>query len=220
MTPKAEDTTVEKLVLKPSWLQKAGPEEEQTLPSYKFHLLTILILSFLLFFFVGRGKQLTAVLLVVWIAFLLFRVTKEDVKTIPRWKREKDHRKFVNLPLEKNSDMIERALKGRELSQAIAEERLRKSIIEKIKDEKGLSREAVKDILQDRSKLEGYVEDETIIDFLLNSKRYKEVIRREDNSNLNFIERYLNGPDQRDAAYERNLKKVIERISRWEGEDR
>lgn len=219
MTKREEDITVERVQLKPEWLDSSAPVRRYKLHFYAFFILIIVVLSTVIFFSGGNLKRLISLSLITWISIGLLYTARKEVKKIENWKKIDSANKKRNLPLKRTSSMVERALKGRVLSQVIVEKRIRKAFIEKIKDVKSLSEKELKTLLKEPHALKKLVGDETISNFLMTSKRIRagDVIQKKDEESLNFEIEQAEGERQKGETYKRKMKNVMEKISNWEG---
>lgn len=211
MTSSEEDVTVEKLDLKPEWLEGTRSEKRDVFGPYLVFLLVGAGLFIVLLFTAGNLTWFVGFVLLLWVGLSFIYAAGKDTKNISTWGRKSAYDKVENLPLERDSDTMERALKGLELSQTIVEKRLRKAFMEKLMDEKDLSMKEVKELLRRPSQLEKIVDDEELEDFLLNSKRITDVIGEKDDDNV-LLER----EKERDRSFEKKIRDVIKRISGWE----
>lgn len=210
MTPSEEDVTVERLVLKPGWLERSGPRKGGIFGKYIVFIMVSAGLSIFLLFTAGNLQRFIGITLLVWISFSIIYAAGKNTKRISTWRRTSRYDGVENLPLKRDSETMERALNGLELSQTIVEKRLRKTLIEKIKDEKDLSMKEMNELLKQPSKLEKIVDNERLNDYLLNSKRMKDVIRSENSNDLSEEE-------GKDRSFKKRIEEVIEKISSWEG---
>lgn len=215
MTPsKDEEVTVERLDLKPDWLERKGPRKKDLLGHYIIFLLVSVGLFIFLLFTAGNLKQFIGILLLAWISFSLIYAAKKNTKSISTWRRARQYDKVENLPLKRDSKTMGRALSGLKLSQNLVERRLRRIFMEKLKDKKDLSTKEMKKLLKKPSELEKIVKNKRLTDFLLNSKRIKDVIQEKDRHlSINLLDK----KERKDRSFEKKIKDVIENISRWEG---
>ncbi|MFP3872261.1 MAG: hypothetical protein ACOCTR_02600 [Candidatus Natronoplasma sp.] len=214
------DVTIERLELKPEWVQRIGPEREDILGPYLVFIVLGVILLTLLLFSGGAQIKFLAMLLIVLVGFSVIFAAKRNTKSISLWRRGARGKERENLPLKRRSELLERGVRGLKLSQALLERRLRKSLMEKVKDEEDLSDREMKGLLKDHLRLRKMVEDDTLVDFLLNSKRLKDVID-EENDSSKFLEvlrtfrpsRYEER--SKDESYEDHIEEVMEKITDW-----
>ncbi len=219
MTKGEEDITVERVDLKPEWLDGGNPIGQPELHFYAFFFVVLGMLSIMIFFTTSYLKHLIGLALIAWVSIGLIYKARKEVKKINGWGRIKGRNKKINLPLKRTSSLVERALNGKLLSQVLVEKRIREVFIEKIKDMKSLSEEDLDYLFKNPSTLRKMIDDEIISDFLMNSKRIKtgNVIRKKDEYTLHFETEQAQQSKEKGKAYRKKIEDVIERISRWEG---
>ncbi len=219
MTNSEDNITVERLDLKPEWVEDSGPESEVLLrPIVLFFLGGFIILLFL-----GGGLgEILSTILTIWISLFVIFAGIKNIKSISPWKRNTKKGEIQNLPLKSTSETTKRALEGLELSQMLIEKRLRKDFIEKIKDKEGLSEKEMSQLIENPSKLEKVIDDEELYKFIMNSKTIKDLIQRDTKTaSSKFINFFTSTSDiskknKEDKNFEKRMRKMIKKISKWE----
>ena len=213
-----ENITVERLDLKPEWVENPGEDSRDYLKT----LILFFLGSFIILIFLGEGLgELLVAVLTIWISlFVIFSVANKTSSLKP-WRRIESKRRLQNLPLKKTSDTTERALKGFQMSQMLIEKRLRKDFMEKIKDKRNLSDGEMKELMDNPSELRGVIDDEYLFDFMVNSKRIDDLIQKKTNSVFsNLIESISTKKNDKDkdqkVNFEEKMEVIIEKISKWE----
>ncbi len=218
MTNSEENITVERLNLKPEMVENPAPEGRDFLrPLILFFLGGLIIL-----FFLGEGLgELLATVLTVWISLFVIFAAIKKIKPLSHWKRIKNYKEKQNLPLKRTSDMIERGLKGFELSQMMIEKRIKKDFMEKIKEEENLSEKEIRELIQNPSELKKVIKDEELFNFITKNKTLQNLTDK--NSDSIFPRAKNSYPDaevldeeNKEESFERWIKKMIKRISNWE----
>ncbi|MEF8831905.1 MAG: hypothetical protein V5A66_00115 [Candidatus Thermoplasmatota archaeon] len=219
MTKSEEDVTVERVQLKPEWLDGSVAGRQHKLHFYSLFLILSGILSIAIFFSGGHLKQLISLSLIAWVSIGLLYISGKEAKKIEEWKRIKSENKIFNLPLKRTSSIVERAVRGRILSQVLIEKRIREALMEKIKNMNSLSEKELKALFKNPSALRELIGDETLSDFLMNSKRMRtgDVIQKKDEKQLNFKDAQNEGAREKGETYQRKIEGVIEKILSWEG---
>lgn len=217
MTDAEGDVTVERLVLKPDWLDRSDGGQRNLFHFYTTYLGIIGLLLVMLISAAPGFQQLVITVLIIWLSMGIVYAVGRDIKGIKSWRRERESNPIANLPLKRTSKIMERALKGKVLSQILIEKRLRSIIMEKIKDAESLSDDEAHTIVNNPSALREFIDDEDISEFLLNSKNLKtgEVIRKKDERKLDTEEGEVEEEIEKEESYEENIKKVIDKISEW-----
>lgn len=219
MSVSEKNITAERLELKPEWVESSGSEKEDLLKQ----LILFFLGGFIILLFLGGGLgEILATILSIWIGlFVIFAATRK-AKQLSPWKRTKNIEKTHNLPLKRTSNTTERAMKGFKLSQMLIEKRLRKAFIEKIKEEKSLSENDLKRLIENPSDLEKIIKDEELFNFVMNSKTIEDLSQKNSKSFLSKVKeslRYNKKGDEkgkRDESFEKKMKEIIKRISNWE----
>ncbi|MBS3789953.1 MAG: hypothetical protein KGY66_03460 [Candidatus Thermoplasmatota archaeon] len=149
----------------------------------------------------GMLRLTLAILILLVIGSNLVYWSMEETRYSDIWERDDEFDEVVNLKLKKNSDLVKRAFKGMELSQGYLEKKIRDLFLDKLMDDKNLSREETRELLKDSEKFRQVVDDEVISDFILSK-------REEDEQSS--IER-LEGED-----YGQWISTLLKRIEGWE----
>ncbi len=218
MTSTDENITVERLDLKPEWVEHPGEDSRDYLRT----LILFFLGGFIILIFLGEGLgELLLTALVIWISlFVIFSAAKKT-NSIQSWSRIKNKGRLQNLPLKKTSDTTKRAIKGFQLSQMLIEKRLRENFKEKMKDEKSLSEEEMKELMDNPSELEDVIDDKVLFDFMINSKRVDDLFQKDTKSIFsNLVESIRSKENSKEKKekvnFEKKMEVIIEKISRWE----
>ncbi len=221
MTDAGGEITVERLHLKPEWVQKTGLERRDIMGPPLLFLFVGVALMIILLFSGGYLQRFVTMLLLSWIGSHIIFTASKDVNIISTWRRPQGEDKVQNLPLERMSGRMDRALKGLELSQTLIEKRLKRDLVEKIKEKKDMSEGDIKELLKNEDDLRKIVEDETLVDFLLNSKKIEDIVGKEDErvNGFHLLSRSEDVNKKKDSAYEKKMKDVMEKVSGWRGDE-
>lgn len=218
------DVTEELLVLQSSWLERKNPERIDPMLELLSFVSIALFLILLLPFAGGNPRQLIGITLICWVAFFIIFKAKRDTMSLSRWAKPHRKKKLTNLPLKKDSKTVDRALGGLELSRLLIEKKLRRGLIEKIKEKENLSENEVKALLKDRSKLNEIVKDETLIEFLVEKKEIEDVrneVSTDKKINLTDVKKMIpnikKDKPKIDESYRKKIADMLKRISDWEG---
>ncbi len=211
----SEGVTVEKIVLKPSWLQDQAEGKRRSSRPLILELVVALLLGVSLLFLSGQPQLLVGLILVLWIGMsILSRVRKNSMR-LGRWREKNKSDDFRDMPLEKKSKMMKRALKNREVTQAMIEERLRTLLIQKIKERKNYTDDKIDALLDNPNDLKRVLDDRVLTYFLLNGKRFKDVMRNpSSNSNHSLLEDIQNS-NEKDEKYGKWLNQILKKIHDW-----
>jgi len=128
------------------------------------------------------------------------------------WRREKRYDEKVNLKLKDTSNLVERAFKGMELSQALLEKEIRNLYLDKLRENRNLSMEELEELLNSSEKFRQVVDDEIISDFILSKK--EDVESSEDRGNSEYdhnLSERLKG-----EGYEQWISTLLKHIEEWE----
>jgi len=219
MNSSEENITVERLDLKPEWVEDSGPKSEDLLRP----LVLFFLGGFIIILFLGGGLgEILATILTIWISLFVIFAGIKNIKSISPWKRNIRKSEMQNLPLKSTSETAERALEGLELSQMLIEKRLRRDLIEKIKEKKGLSEKEMNKLMENPSKLKKVINDEELYMLIMNSKTIKDLIQRETESTssklINFFttNKNVSKKNKGDENFEKRMRKMIKRVSEWE----
>ncbi|MFP4608649.1 MAG: hypothetical protein ACOCTR_02580 [Candidatus Natronoplasma sp.] len=158
-------------------------------------LITILVVILTAFMLAWGGQpQLTLAIIILFIiggnlVYWMYERTESSVV----WEQEEELSEELNLKMKDDSDLIRRAFQGMELSQSLLEKKIKNLFIEKLKDERNLSKEEVRELLQRPEKFRQVVDDEVISTFILSEETER---------------------GQKD--YQEKIYRLIVRIERWE----
>jgi len=218
MSNSNDNITVERLELKPEWVENPDLGRGDFLSP----LILFFLGGFIILLFLGEGLgDFLVTILTVWISLFVIFTAIKKTKPLSPWKRTKIEREKQNLPLKNTSDTTERALKGFELSQMLIEKRLKRDFFEKIKEEKSLSEKEMRQLMENPSKLRKVIDDEELYDFITNSKTIKDLIQRDTEStsskliNLFTDNKHKSKNNTQDKNFEKRMKNIIKRISDW-----
>ncbi|MBS3781331.1 MAG: hypothetical protein KGY66_07420 [Candidatus Thermoplasmatota archaeon] len=220
MTESEREANVERLALKPEWIEDSRGENRDFVRS----LILFFLGGFIILLIVGGDiGQLLSVTMIVWLGLFVIFMAGKKVSTISHWKRVMNNRKTQNLPLKRSSDITERAINGLKLSQMLIEKRLRRNIIEKVKEQKDLSKKEIEELIRENpSKLSEMVGDKELSNFIMNTKTIKDVVQEDTNSipmklsSLFRNQRYFDQKDGTRTAFENRIRKIIKKIDDWE----
>lgn len=104
------------------------------------------------------------------VALLMYRRSQP----LESWKRKNELNMQVGSKLGETSELVQRAFKGYDASQALLEERLKDHIIESLKQDRGLSPDEIDELMNDMEKLKKEIGDEDIYEFLKTSKDFRD----------------------------------------------
>ncbi len=213
--------TVERLDLKPEWVENPGPESgDYFRPLILFFLGGFIILLVL----AGGLGELLATILMVWISLFFLFSAVGKTKDSPSWKRSSETEETQNLPLKKTSDTTERAVEGLELSQMLIEKRLRKNLVEKIKKEDSISEREMRELIENPSELKEVINDDELFEFVNNGKTIEDLSKKNTESFSSRAQNIFTGnkdisTEKKDEEdFENKMKRMIRKISDWESE--
>jgi len=150
----------------------------------------------------GGGLNLTlSILILLVIGFNVFYWTIENTEYPDIWERDEEYNEEVNLKLRDTSDLVRRSFKGMEVSQAYLEKKIKNLFLDKLRNNRNLSREEMRELLEDPGEFRKVVDDEVISDFILSNKEEDELSSKE----------RLEGDD-----YQRWISQLLKRIQGWE----
>lgn len=180
-------------------------------------LLQVIIFSALivLTFFLQGGTRWTLALIILFFAgIIVARRLSRDLKKPSIWRRESELDEFVHRELPQTDELVDRAFKGKRLSQAMLEQKLKKIFIDKLMDKRNLKREEIDELMKDEKKLDKVVGDETLSDFLVNVTDPSDTISEDEEADLekDILER---GGESIDTDYKGYIKKIMKRMKRW-----
>jgi len=219
MTLSERNITVERLDLKPEWVENPGPESgDYFRPLILFFLGGFIILLIL----AGGLGEVLATILTIWISLYLLFSALGKIKGSSSWKRSRNSKEKQNLPLKRTSDTMERAVEGLELSQMLIEKRLKKNLREKIKKEDRLSEKEIRQLIDNPSELKKVINDDELFDFMKNSKTIEDLSNKNTESlfsrvnNLFTFSKDIIRKKNNEKGFEKKMKKIIRKISDWE----
>jgi len=141
------------------------------------------------------------------VALIVTRALYEDTSSLGHWKRRTELDEIIHSRLGDASDMVERANKGYDASQALLEERIREAFLERLKEGRGFSDPEVEELLSNPDRLKREIDDEVIADFLLSSKSFREAGRS------NLLSNTFQGQENR--SYDKRIKRIMNRMEEW-----
>ncbi|MFW5945768.1 MAG: hypothetical protein ACOCTN_02705 [Candidatus Natronoplasma sp.] len=219
MTNSEDNITVERLELKPEWVENPGPESGD----YFRPLILFFLGIFIILLILGGGlEEPLATILTIWISLFFVFSAVEKTKDLTSWKRIRNTKEKQNLPLKKTSDKTERAVEGLELSQMLIEKNLRKNLMEKIKKENSLSEKEMRQLMEKPSELKKVINDDELFDFMKNSKTIEDLSKKKTKSllskvnNLFTFSKDINRKKTDEKGFEKKMKRTIRKITEWE----
>ncbi len=173
-------------------------KEEGDLLYYGFMTFLVIVLTAIMLSWGGQPQLTLAIiiLLIIGLNLLSWLYGKTDEAVI--WEQEEELSEELNLKLAETSDLFRRASQGMELSQGLLEKKVRNLFMSKLKDEKNLSQEEIRELLQNPEDFRRVVDDEVISDFVLSKLDDQEDVKKE-----------------MDKEYEDWILGIIESIERW-----
>lgn len=171
---------------------------------YILMALLILALGAGIVFIGGMLRFTLAVFILLIIGFNLVYWMFEETEKSEIWKREYEYDEEVNLKLRKSSDLVRRAFKGMELSQGLLEKKIRDLYLDKLKEERNLSQEEVRELLNDAEEFRKVVDDDLISDFILSKE------------DQHGIDEQPSSEKSKGENYEQWITYLLKRIEGWE----
>lgn len=174
---------------------------------------TTAILIFMLFVFIpwsissGILRWTVSIIALGIIALVVTRALYEDTSSLAHWKRESELDEMIDSRLGDTSEMVDRAGKGYDASQAMLEERITETFLEKAKEGRGLSDGDVEELLSNPDRLKEVINDDIIADFLLSSKSFREA------GKSNLFNNTFQDKEQR--SYDKRIEKIMKRMEEW-----
>jgi len=181
--------------------RQTSEEEEGNLLYYILMTIMVFGLALGIILFGGMVRLTLSILILLVIGFNLVYWVVEETEYSDIWRRDDEFDEVVNLKLRNSSDLVERAFKGMELSQRYLEKKIRDLFMDKLMDNRNLSREETRELLKEPEKFRQVVDDEIISDFILSKKKEAKQFSTE------RLER---------EDYERWISTLLRRIKRWE----
>lgn len=175
-----------------------------------FFYLLIGLLALLSILFVMGGDdglpfilaRIAGFIIVILIAYNLIEWTSNVTESTEHWIEKANLDEDINLRVQDISELLERASEGKEMSQDILHERIKKIFFLKFKDVEEISDNELNDLVKKPEKFRKAVKDEVIADFILSTEE-KQKKRRS-----------LRGASQK--KYKSKIKDIIQRIDEWE----
>ncbi|MFW5946778.1 MAG: hypothetical protein ACOCTN_07930 [Candidatus Natronoplasma sp.] len=156
---------------------------------------------------IGRIVALIIILilaysLITWIS----HITEESEDWIEKESLDED----INLRIQDISELLKRASEGKEKSQEILHEKLRKVFFLKLKEIEDISDNDLRDLVKDPEEFRRLVQDEIIADFILSMEE------ESNETNSGKFEVFSSSNGQGEKKYKKKIKEVIQRIDSWE----
>ncbi len=146
----------------------------------------------------GMFRLTLALLIIFVIGFNLVYWVVEETDDTEIWEREDELNEEINLKLKETSELVQRAFRGMELSQGVLEKKIENLFLEKLKENRNLSEEEVRELVRDQEKFRQVVDDELISDFILSKK--------DEDFSSERLER---------ENYKRLISTLLKRIEKW-----
>jgi len=116
----------------------------------------------------------------------------------------------INLHIKDISRLLERASEGKEKSQEMVHEKLKKIFFLKLKEVKDISDNDLRDLVRNPEKFRKVVQDEVIADFILSLEKKSDGTKTRRSKFLSSSE--MNSQ----RKYKKKMKEIIQRIDKWE----
>lgn len=150
-------------------------ESEGISGATKFAILIISALFILMLFAHGFLRWTLGLTVFILIALSMGMKLKEDFHRVEVWNNKKKLDETLNTRTGGIDQVIDGAVSGKKISQALLEQRIKSIIQRKLSEKQDISRNGFKELLEDRKKLKETVEDDTIVDFLVNARDLKDI---------------------------------------------
>ncbi|MFW6064756.1 MAG: hypothetical protein ACOC8Y_04185 [Candidatus Natronoplasma sp.] len=178
-----------------------------------FLYLLIGLLALLSILFVMGGDEglplilgrITGFIIVILIAYNLIECTSHVTESPEDWIEKESLDEDINLRIQDISELLERASEGKEMSQDILHERIKKIFLLKFKEVEDIPDNELNDLVRKPDEFRKAVKDEVIADFILSTMK-KSSKRKKKKS--------LKGTSQK--KYKIKIKDMIQRIDEWE----
>ncbi len=177
-----------------------------------FYLLVGLLALLSILFVMGGDEGLAFILgriagfiIIILIAYNLIEWTSHVTESPENWTEKESLDEDINLRIQDISELLERASEGKEMSQDILHERIKKIFFLKFKEVEDISDNELDDLVRKPDEFRKVVKDEMIADFILST---------EEKSSKRKKIKSLKGASQK--KYKRKIKDLIQRIDEWE----
>ncbi len=153
-------------------------------------------------------QKTIAIFVIFLIGINLAHWTWERTNHIKIWRHRDELDEETNFMMAEVSKIYDRAVQGMELSQHLLEKKVKNIFMNKLKERRNLSEDEVFKLKQDPDEFKKTVDDDIIADFILS--------KEEEFSEMNLSEEDTEEKEHDDREYEQWIKKVIERVEKWE----
>jgi len=191
-----------------------GLMEKSETSNFFYILVGLLILVSMLFVLGGdEGLPFTlgrivSFIIVIVIAYNLIEWTSEITEEPEEWGGKDTLDEEINLRVKDISKLLERASEGKEKSQEIFHERLKRIFFLRFKEDMGLTDEELKDLINKPGEFRDLVRDDLIADFILAT---------EDKEGYEKVDFFSASGLSGKKRYKKKIKDVIKSMNRWEG---
>ncbi|MFW6305018.1 MAG: hypothetical protein ACOC1V_04510 [Candidatus Saliniplasma sp.] len=174
-------------------------------------ILIIVLLAFM--FLIGNPGQWIVGLIILGLvgANIVYHLYGRSDK-LDTWQRKNELDEIVHLKISRTSEIAKSAFKGKELSQAILEEKLIEEFLKKIMDKKNLTESEVKYLLDHPYELKKVVGDDELSSFVLKGKSLKKVLQNMDDD---VSKKVLFRKIKEDKAYKKKIDRLIKKMEEW-----
>ncbi len=136
----------------------------------KLEMTIIVIIFFFMLLFEGALRWFLGVLIFAFAADLIGGGLFKDSKRREIWGNKSSLDEPLNTRLESLDKIIEGAVKGKKISQALLEQKIIELIQRKLDLERGISRESFKELLKNPEELKKVIDDEVIYGFMMDAR--------------------------------------------------
>lgn len=188
--------------------------EEGELGVYILEALILIALLGMMFSVGGTFQWALGVIILTILGGIFASKLIQGTRKLSGWRRDNELDDIVRMELPRTSEMVEGAFKGKELSRAFLEQRLKRNFIVKLKDEKSLDDEELEPLLEDPDELNEIIQDEKITNFLIEGKDYQKLVRKkdwEDEDEGIFSSTHMTVGKK----YKKKITDLIERMEDW-----
>lgn len=193
-------------------------------PDKTYRKLLLGLIAFLSIFFIFMGGYIEWVLGLLVLLLMCMLIASEigDMSSeMSFWERDDDIDYELNMNLKEISKVADRAFNGKKVSKARLEERIIKEFLGKVKTNRELSDDDIKDMLNDPEKMGKKIDDEKITDFILGSKSFTDIVH-EKSIHEQDISRWSNLKDKlkfkkevKDENYKERIDEILKRMEEW-----
>ncbi len=178
----------------------------------KLQILIIFVLLVFMFLIGNPGQWIVGLIILGLVGLNIFFKLYGKSEKLDKWERKNKLDDIVHLKISRTSDVAKSAFKGKELSQAILEEKLIDEFIKKMMDKRNLNESEIKFLFDNPSKLKKVVGDEEISSFVLKGKSLKKVLQ---NLDEDVSKKVLFRAIKEDKDYKRKIERLIKKMEEW-----